>query len=362
MISLRLLAISLVAATAVSLAPLTAFAKTCASDTECSANQKCQVVGGTSSTCASCPSGAECPPCDTTTTVEKGCVDQPIGCTTDKDCPAYLSCVAEDSGPVSCPPCAPDQLCPPCEAPAPTGKKICDFREKACTTSAECASGLECRSSGSQEDCATAPPPCAGGACPPPQPVPECPSKPAANSCQFKVISCVATSDCPADFTCETVTEGSCSGSSGGGTRTGSGSSGGTSPTPPAPNPDSPAPAPTPQGGEPPPGSGGCTTTTLQVCIPKGIGFGQHGGGIASTGSGFGAPEASRDANGKGKPAATPGAPGPVAEGTTSGGGSDDGCSVVEAGSASNRGGPASLALAAAAALFGISRSRRRSS
>jgi hypothetical protein len=335
------------------LAPLTASAKTCTTDAECNPNQKCEEIGSlTVGACPPCAPGSECPPCDPApeqgeTTHE--CVDQPIACTTDADCPSYLACTV-NSVDVDCPPCASDGgECPPCEAPPTSGQKVCSYVHRSCENDAQCGNGFTCQASAS-ETCVGSAPACAPDEeCPAPAD-PVC-TKDESSYCQVKIIDCSSNADCPTDFSCEEVSEGGCGSATGGGVSTppSSGSGGGTDPAPPAPNP---TPSPSPQGNDDP----GCTTVTRNVCIPKGVGFGSASDGDlgasfgGSNESGTASPQAPGDSkNGSGSSAE------PTAGAGTS---DDDGCSVSGPLGTTGSSPWAALSLAVAA-LVGLGRRRR---
>lgn len=338
------------------LAPLTASAKTCTTDAECNPNQKCEETGSISiGACPPCAPDMECPACDPAPEqgeVTHECVDQPIGCTTDADCPSYLSCVANNAG-VDCPPCEAGTECPPCAPTQTDDQKFCQYVQRSCETDAECGAGFACIASGA-ETCVGSAPTCAPNEDCPAPPEPVC-TKDETKSCQLQIVQCSTNADCPTDFSCEEVTEGGCSGSTGSGSSGGAstGSGGGTDPAPPAPTPTPGAePAPGPQGND----DGGCTTITHNICIPKGVGFGSAsdvGGVLGSADNESGtanptSPGASKDGSGNGA----------NTEGTNGAGSSDDGCSVRGAGSPA--GSPWAVLSLAAAALVGLGRRRRQ--
>jgi hypothetical protein len=354
----RFLAASALALVGV-LAPLTASAKTCATDAECNPNQKCEEVGSVSvGSCPPCAPDMECPACEPVpeqgeTTFE--CVDQPIACSTDDDCPSYLACGVDSVG-VDCPPCAADggNECPPCEPAPTTGQKVCGYMPRSCENDAQCGEGFACEASAT-ETCTGGAPTCAPNEdCPAPAD-PIC-TKDESKSCQVKIIDCSVNTDCPTDWSCEEVSEGGCGSSGTGSVSTPPSSGGGTDPAPPAPSPNpAPAPAPTPQGDDDP----GCTTVTRNICIPKGLGFG-------GTRDASGALGGSND----GKETATPEAPGGAKNGSGTGSsaeaangtGSDDGCSVggsLGANAPARAPAPWAVLSLAAAALVGLGRRRR---
>lgn len=346
------------------LAPLTASAKTCAADAECNPNQKCEVVASSGSVgCPPCAEGADCPPCvQPSPSTIKECVDQPIACTTDADCPSYLACTAENTPSPTCPACEDDagNKCPPCEpAPPPSGKKFCSYVERKCTKDADCGAGFVCETS-EVGTCAGAAPDCPPNADCPAPPEPTCTTE-KISRCSLKITECKANSDCPTDFSCETVSEGSCGSSGGGSSSGGSGtrpsdgtdvppSSGGGGDTP-VPSPPNPGPA--PQHGDDDHGAD-CVTTSRQLCIPKGVGFGSasDSGGVAG-----GVPRADGESSGNGKGTSLGGNPqGPTTEGAPANASSEDGCTTAAPG---KNGGAAWSLLLLAAGLVGLGKRRR---
>lgn len=349
------------------LAPLTASAKTCTADAECNPNQKCESVGSSGGVdCPPCPAGAKCEPCAAPEPAKeiKECVDQPIACNTDADCPSYLACTAEPAPDVTCACAAEDgSKCPPCEpAPAPSGKKICTYVDRKCTSDADCGAGFACETS-EMGTCSGEAPACPPNAdCPPPG-EPNCTTE-KVSRCALKITECKQNSECPTDFSCETVTEGSCGGSSGGGSSGGSGtrpsdgtdvppSSGGGGDTP-VPSPPNPSPAPQ-HDDDDHAKDGDCVTTTRQICIPKGVGFGSANDSSGSATGGV--PRADGESSGNGKGSSLGGNPqGPTTEGAPANAASDDGCTTSAPG---QKGGAAWSLLLVAAGLVGLGKRRR---
>ena len=164
------------------LVPAPASARPCAADGSCGVGEHCESreVSGTCLDCA----GASCPPC-APPAVEKLCMVDRIACSTDVDCPGYLTCeqtVFQTS-------------CVGCPDPAPLPPKqthTCVFRERSCTQESDCADGLLCLPSRNSECSVT------GSA------EPVCTPRPW-SVCTFRPIPCASVADCPCDFTCDVV-------------------------------------------------------------------------------------------------------------------------------------------------------------
>jgi hypothetical protein len=317
-------ALSLAAAAAsFTFAPSAQAFSSCKADADCAAGFFCELVPAPSVGCAS-PDGQpnECPEPGPAPAVEGYCREKPIECKADADCPAYLACVEAGGGDVTCsaPACPPGGDCPEpvCEEPKkdPNAPKLCAPKMIECTSDAQCPQDFACNI-----ELGVA---CPAIACDPTDAnckQPECDQSAAKKLCGPKMIDCKADGDCPTDWRCLSFEEGSCSG--------------GGSTEPPSGGGSEPAPAPSP-------GSkfaDECSSTTRNLCVPKGYIAGIEQGGSFDNAQGSPMAEAGGTKN-DGSKAPSYSAPRGSDTQPTSGGSTEpsgDGCST------SNRGQGAGL-------------------
>jgi len=255
----RIAASSFVAAAAFGLVVLSApssHAQTCETDADCSDGFACRVTGG-SVGCAvpDCPPGETCPEPEPCEVVEyRECVPS---CETDADCTKGFVCEVTSSTGCAVPACPAGETCPepepcepeeyrecvpgPCESDADCGQGLmclvvtgescvetdygcpegtecpppeteCEpYTQSACVpewigpcqADADCGEGLACRHA---EECTCSAGGSGGGsgADDPVEPTCDC-QQSEDGYCEPQEIPCEATSDCPADWTCEQV-------------------------------------------------------------------------------------------------------------------------------------------------------------
>lgn len=241
----------------------------CKNDAECGAGFYCDISSPPSIGCGSKDGNSA--DCEQPAPQETSgyCREQAINCTTDAQCPAYLTCKNVSMGDTACssPTCPQGQEdgCisePSCETPKenPDAQKICAPKIIECSSNSVCPEGFACNISiGSG---------CSTIGCNPDDP--SCkPDKPSdcepdiKKYCGPKEIECKTDADCPTDWNCLSFEEGSC---------------GGYNPD------DPPAQDPSDAGSTPVPGSksqdsNNCTISTRNLCAPKGYLAGIDSGG-----------------------------------------------------------------------------------
>lgn len=200
--------------------PGMAFAVECESDSDCGENERCQrmdiAIGAPCSIDSDgnedCPEPPEPEPGD--------CVPGPIACESDAECPGISSCVEEPGG-FDTQDCAPaeDGEEVDCEPVTTQSEPVssCQFVPESCTESSDCAEGLTCMptdagciDSQPAVDCAE------GEDCPEVEIEEEgCGHIDDSAYCMPEAIECETDSQCPTDWTCETlVTSAGCGSSS----------------------------------------------------------------------------------------------------------------------------------------------------
>jgi hypothetical protein len=190
------------------------YAQDCQADTDCSDGFICEKAG----TISVSSDGTT-----TETEAEVGyCVEQPIRCQTDEDCPTYLQC--EDFSAVDIATGAPctgegcTEETAGTETQNPSSEKYCVVREINCLEDRECPSDFVCQTyeiygTGCAEPaiaCNPDDPNCA-----PPELPPECdpaniPPPEVQGACVPKQVDCVQDSDCPSEWSCVEVGGSSC--------------------------------------------------------------------------------------------------------------------------------------------------------
>jgi hypothetical protein len=201
--------------------PGMAFAVECESDSDCGENERCQrmdiAIGAPCSIDSDgnedCPEPAEPEPGE--------CVPGPIPCESDAECPGISSCAEDPLGLMDVQDCAPAEDgeevdCEPVTTQSePTS--FCQFVPESCTETSDCAEGLTCTPT--DAGCVDSEPAvdCAEGQdCPEPETEQEgCGAIDDAAYCVPEIIECEADSECPTDWSCETlVTSRGCGSSS----------------------------------------------------------------------------------------------------------------------------------------------------
>jgi len=150
------------------------------------------------------------------------CVEIPIECETDEDCPSHLTCVEGASGGfgisgsgMSMSGMSGGGLPSPPPEDAPQNKDegmICAFIPEECQSDDDCGENFHCENIGySLEDCAIPEEVCAEGeVCEPIEPV-DCGGEEVTESlCVPQEIECDSDSDCPTDWRCQEFEEYSC--------------------------------------------------------------------------------------------------------------------------------------------------------
>jgi MYXO-CTERM domain-containing protein len=174
----------------------------CETDSDCSEGLECVVVGATS--CAGappCPEGEDCPdPPECEPEEFKECVEAPITCETDADCPDFLRCVG--GGPsVICTVSSDGEE--DCEEVSEEEGLSCQFVQIDCATNSDCPTDFECTA---------IPSACPSIACPEGEECPEAECDEEERfACLPREIECETTSDCPAEWTCQSF-ETACTG------------------------------------------------------------------------------------------------------------------------------------------------------
>lgn len=143
-------------------APAITHAFECTSDADCAQGEHCELMEIFQGTCSIDEEGNEI--CTEVEGEDSGiCVENPIECETNSDCPGHLTCVqpgeisfgsSDGSGGASDPEPAPpprenmeapvDDLPPPDEEPILAGPSMCIFIEAQCETNNDCGSHFHC--------------------------------------------------------------------------------------------------------------------------------------------------------------------------------------------------------------------------
>lgn len=199
--------------------PFVVFATECEIDADCGENERCNRMDfATDVPCRIDSDGnQDCP--EPTPPPPGECIPGPITCDSDSDCPGISTCVEQ---PVTqnwqdCPAVPEgedDSECRP-EVIEEESISVCQFVPEPCTGEDVCGDGLVCTEIPSTCIDLTTSVVCPEGEeCPEPEPVESaCDDQEIESACFPQQIACAVDSECPSDWTCETIPVGGCGGS-----------------------------------------------------------------------------------------------------------------------------------------------------
>ena len=187
-------------------------AQSCSVDADCGEGYTCLLPGSSEPSCATppCSDGAGGSGGSSSTAAEGYCEKLPETCSSDADCAAWQTCQAESA--VSTCTASSDDPNPDCTdtTPDPNAPKYCVAKSLDCETDADCPESFECTTSemgwcNGSEGSAGGSGGVGGGVTTGGAAGSDCGTT-TVKACTPKEVTCAATSDCPSDWTCESIT------------------------------------------------------------------------------------------------------------------------------------------------------------